>query len=336
MHKSRYYPGLDLIRGLSAIFIMLYHYTTRYNDNPITYGGKTDWIIDIPWGCASVTTFFILSGFLASKYILNDESGDGWKFLEHRIIRLFPTLTICMLLTFIITNLFFKHAAGNLKDLLFSLTLNPQLFGAKYIDGAYWTLRVEFMFYIFISFLMCLHVRYKRLCICSLCLLAILLHPMNCLCGYNVVVKGLIYIVNPSWVSSFMTGISIFFLTRNYKDYFFQVILLLSFISEFLWQDTYHNIFFIATCLFVIITIRYDVDILYKMRLSKLLMWYGKISYPLYLIHQLIGFTIIYYLQIYGYSSTWFIAVPIAVSSFLGWLIHVYVELPSSKILIKS
>lgn len=336
MNKSRYYPGLDLIRGLSAIFILLYHYTTRYNDNPITCGGRTEWIINVPWGCAAVTTFFILSGFLTSKHILNNTVGGGWMFLRHRILRLYPALTVCMILTFIVTNICFKQAAGDLKDLLFSFTLMPQVFGAKYIDGAYWTLRIEFMFYIFIAFLMYLPIGYKKICICALCLLSIMLYPIDCLYGHNAIIRAMIYIVNPSWVSSFMAGMSIFFLINNRRDYFFQVIMLLSVLSTILWQDTYHNIFFAATCLLLIAATCLDMSILQRFRLSGLLMWYGKISYPLYLIHQLIGFAIIYYLQIYGYTSTWFIIIPITVSSFLGWLVHTYVELPISRLFIKS
>ena len=73
-NKHIHYTGLDVVRGLSAILIMLYHYTTRYNQNPITDGAKTDWSISVPWGCAAVTTFFILSGFLCAKHLIKSDS----------------------------------------------------------------------------------------------------------------------------------------------------------------------------------------------------------------------------------------------------------------------
>lgn len=336
MKHRMYYPGLDLMRGISAILILLYHYTARYNENPITDGGKTDWTINIPWGCAAVTTFFILSGFLTSKYIQNTDIGGGGNFLKNRIIRLYPSLIICMILTFTVTNLCFKPAAGEFKDMIFSLTLVPQLFGAKYIDGAYWTLRIEFLFYVFVAFLMYLPVRYKQYCIMLLCAGSILLYPMNHLYGCNIITRMLVYIVNPAWIGSFSIGMAVFFLNYNRRDKFFQLILLLSIISEFLWQDTYHNVFFVITSLLLIIFTNCDnTDTLQKIRLSRLFMWYGKISYPLYLIHQLVGFTIIYYLQTWGYTSTWTILIPIAISSFLGWMIHICIERPASKKLIK-
>ena len=61
---------LDVLRGLSALMIVLYHYTARYMENPITDNpAKGEWMVVFPWGCAAVSTFFILSGFLIAKHI---------------------------------------------------------------------------------------------------------------------------------------------------------------------------------------------------------------------------------------------------------------------------
>ena len=52
---------LNVIRGVSALMIMFYHYTTQY-DNSI--GHLVRYSVTVPWGCYAVYTFFMLSGFL--------------------------------------------------------------------------------------------------------------------------------------------------------------------------------------------------------------------------------------------------------------------------------
>ena len=55
--------GLNYIRGIGAILVMLYHYTTRYLDVMYDMGAESS-RIGIWWGCWAVSIFFILSGFL--------------------------------------------------------------------------------------------------------------------------------------------------------------------------------------------------------------------------------------------------------------------------------
>lgn len=52
---------LDVIRGFSALLIVLYHYTTQYD---ISIGHIVPYAVKVPWGCYAVYTFFLLSGFL--------------------------------------------------------------------------------------------------------------------------------------------------------------------------------------------------------------------------------------------------------------------------------
>ena len=60
--------GLNYIRGICAILIVLYHYTTRYLD--IVYDcGAEKGHIGVWWGCWAVSAFFILSGLLTTLNI---------------------------------------------------------------------------------------------------------------------------------------------------------------------------------------------------------------------------------------------------------------------------
>ena len=52
---------LDVLRGFSALLIVLYHYTTQYEKS---IGHVEMYGVSIPWGCHAVYMFFMLSGFL--------------------------------------------------------------------------------------------------------------------------------------------------------------------------------------------------------------------------------------------------------------------------------
>lgn len=59
------------------------------------------------------------------------------------------------------------------------------------------------------------------------------------------------------------------------------------------------------------------------------------ISYPLYMLHQFIGFAIIQKIELQGgYSQLW-IFVPIVVSVLLAAAVHYTVEVPAAKWLLK-
>lgn len=53
--------GLDWLRAVSMILVVLYHYTTRYQES---IGHVDVWPVAVPWGCYAVNTFFILTGYL--------------------------------------------------------------------------------------------------------------------------------------------------------------------------------------------------------------------------------------------------------------------------------
>ena len=52
---------LNVLRGISALLIVLYHYTVQYEKS---IGHLVPYTVTIPWGCYAVNTFFMLSGFL--------------------------------------------------------------------------------------------------------------------------------------------------------------------------------------------------------------------------------------------------------------------------------
>lgn len=134
---------LDVFRGVSALLIVLYHYTTQY-DKSIGHIGN--YALTFPWGCYAVYAFFMLSGFLI-VYTYKD-TFNIVSFLKKRFLRLYPMFWICMLVTTIYMSFIFPERMPTVKQFLFNLTMFPTLFGSTAIDGVYWTMPKEIIFYI--------------------------------------------------------------------------------------------------------------------------------------------------------------------------------------------
>ena len=145
MKTSHKLVELDWIRGLSALLIMLYHYTYRYNDivSPVH-----DWHIKVIWGNAAVNVFFLLSGFLTA-YTMSDRLSPSI-YLRKRALRLYPTYWTCLIVTSIIVYLYFPSLSLSLKHILINLTMFQGFLGVPNVDGVYWTLKCEIHFYLFV------------------------------------------------------------------------------------------------------------------------------------------------------------------------------------------
>lgn len=108
--------SFDIIRGLAAISIMLYHYTCRYNEIDVLKEAPTDFGLKISWGFAAVSLFFILSGYFSGRHLFDYNSISGGGYLYNRFKRLYPAYIISVFITFLTTKLFLKELSCSYKD----------------------------------------------------------------------------------------------------------------------------------------------------------------------------------------------------------------------------
>lgn len=149
---------LDGLRFFAAFAVVAYHYVaymhTRWGVPPIEL-----FPILAPvaaYGALGVHLFFIISGFVILMSAQNRTVGA---FVASRISRLFPAYWFAVLaavfLYCVIAPGKFKAISGG--DILANLTMAQEGLGVKNIDGVYWTLWVELLFYILICGLICLN-----------------------------------------------------------------------------------------------------------------------------------------------------------------------------------
>lgn len=319
---------IDLIRGISAIFIVLYHYTCRYNENAyvIATDATVEWPIVVNWGYGAVVTFFMLSGFLLAKN-MNNPNIKANRFLSNRLWRLYPTYWISMTITAIIIIICFPEASVGFRDFLINLTMIPGTFKARCVDGAYWTMAYEVKFAIVFSLLLFIrNINIRKLLL--LLWLSISIAASFWAKDDRLLFKFIRVFLIADWVHIFIIGLSIFQIIHN-KDKFYCLLLCLCVASNVLWSfSIVHGIFILATSFLLFFVKKMD-NFKYPRIIYKPIAFVALISYPLYLLHQMIGFSIIRKMKFNGMTNELWIIVPISVSVLLAYIVHKYIEYPS-------
>jgi peptidoglycan/LPS O-acetylase OafA/YrhL len=134
---------LDVLRGLAALAVVLFHYTVRYGE---VYGYPSPPAVRVPLGFYGVEVFFCISGFVI--FMTLERVRAPLDFVIWRFSRLWPAYLAAILLTFTAVHLFAlpgREISG--LDALVNVTMIQGLLHVRSVDGAYWSLQVELIFY---------------------------------------------------------------------------------------------------------------------------------------------------------------------------------------------
>jgi peptidoglycan/LPS O-acetylase OafA/YrhL len=154
--RNHLYP-LDLLRFVSALLVLTYHYgffswARRWGSSVtmLDHTARFDPAAPFTWfGWIGVQVFFVISGFVIANSAYGRSAVD---FLKGRLVRLYPAAWICATITLC--------AWLALAHLPFSAVRSGYLHSmalwifAPWIDGVYWSLAIEVMFYALIFFVL--------------------------------------------------------------------------------------------------------------------------------------------------------------------------------------
>jgi peptidoglycan/LPS O-acetylase OafA/YrhL len=146
----RRYYGIEYLRFALAAVVMLFHY--------FYYGPMYDALPKAlqagPWlsfGPFAVFAFFVISGFVIS---LSAEGKTWGEFIASRISRLVPALIVCATLTYAVVTV--AGAGDNLATWhwIKAVTFLPMMAGGEMIDESYWSIAYEMRFYALVLILL--------------------------------------------------------------------------------------------------------------------------------------------------------------------------------------
>ena len=323
------FTELDGLRGIAALGVVLAHYITLANTffphlrqapvdlNPLTLG---------------VHLFFLISGFVI--FMTVRRVGSAREFLTARAIRLFPPFWVALLLTSAIGYL--SHEAWlkpGLRQFLANLTMAPKLFGEKPVDGAYWTLAVEWVFYLGMALLCALGLtRREQLTTWLLALWAVASVGLSVgLTLWRSAGSGLADVLLTATIAEyaplFASG-ALLFLSRERGRLDPRLALTLpsALATALIVQGPGHAIMLaVPIVIFVAVVVRERTAVLRTAPLQFL----GRVSYGRYLLHQNIGYAMISLTQdrVLGFL----IAFPLTLG--LAWALYELVEVRLSRVL---
>ena len=137
---------LDCARLVAALMVLSFHWTFNGIVN-----GKID---DLPltpitvitrYGYWGVTLFFLISGFVIAESVRGRKPSA---FALSRLNRLYPAFWAAVLLTGTVELIVRAEGMRTTPlTMLVNLTMFPSWLGADYVDGVYWTLEYELIFY---------------------------------------------------------------------------------------------------------------------------------------------------------------------------------------------
>jgi peptidoglycan/LPS O-acetylase OafA/YrhL len=157
MQQRFHLTGLDALRGLAALYVMLRHYTERFNDIYPEFPKPIYELKSYP----AVWMFFIISGFVI--FLSLGHNSTPRKFAEARFWRLYPAFWAAVLITFVLVTLFgLPKREASFGEMLFNLTMIPDVWegwNVAYVDGAYWSMQVLWFFYALVFVVICFKAR---------------------------------------------------------------------------------------------------------------------------------------------------------------------------------
>ncbi len=321
-HPTSRLVAVDALRGIAAMAVVLFHYTTRFSE---LYGGQGSPSVSFPHGHYGVNLFFVISGFVI--FMTLERTKRPMDFVVSRFSRLFPAYWVAIALTFSVvsvTGLPGKEVTA-LQALGNSMMVHG-FFGIPHVDGVYWTLEVELLFYAWMLLLFVSgHLHRVHFALWFLLGLRLLYHVMAVAFGINLswTVSHVLII---SYIPWFALGICIYqtaqrgMVERPVAITAVVSVLALTIVDG--WRIAALAPLF-ATLVWLAATRRAP------WLENRLLAFFGAISYPLYLIHENIGWVVQRGAQQSGWSFDSSIGAALAVTVSLAALVTWSVERPA-------
>lgn len=324
MIKNIRIDELDSLRGLAVILVVLYHYTTRYEE---IYGHKkVDYLLDVSYGHYGVELFFMISGFVIFLSLNNISSPK--EFIIKRVIRLYPVYIVSVTITFLSVRI---YSLTEREVTLFEAIINLSMFQAylpsiRHVDGAYWSLSVELSFYLLCAIIIYFKKvnKFSMLSLFWLILSFVILYFNDNRYINFIGTKLFIY----HYSHLFIIGI-MFYKIYMEKKVEYYLIIILALLYELL-LNGFEEVLIVGFFVLVFTLLINNSLIFLNI---KILRFFGTISYALYLIHQNMGYIILHYLENKGLVNETFILIPISVSIFLAIILTYLVEKPFQKYL---
>ena len=317
--------GLDSLRGFAGLSVVSYHFVREYG---VTFndGAQQAWMDR--YAHYGVEIFFIISGFV--MFLTLSRSPSLWRFIVARIARLAPAFYCCLVITTVVMAL---HPLPQLPcptalKLAANLTMAPELLGHEPMDWSYWTLGYEFVFYAMIG---TLFVRRGMRHIDWYCLAWMAASAVTQLAMAHIPQRvGEVLLIG--YGQFFIIGIALYRFHVGQATRLTALALMVAIgLSGFgaSWRAPTPGWLYCAVTLILTGLAWLAITDRIPRLIRTPFAWVATISFPLFLIHQFVGYQIIAALRAAGHPHWASAAIATLCSVAMAVLIYRFVELPA-------
>ena len=323
-NESFFREDIQGLRGLSILAVIIFHFFPKL----------------LPNGFLGVDLFFIISGYLITNIIIRDIKKNNFNifnFYLKRFKRIYPAILI-LLLVFSLISLFFLlpiDLKNFFNSIIATLFFIPNIY--FWFNGGYfgaisdlkpmlhmWSLGVEIQFYIFFPIFLIFLFKFLKKKIILLFILVIIFSYILNLYLINIDGANLAFFMLPNRIWEFLIGglVAIIPIIRLKSSlhliscYFFLIILFSVIIFDLYVSAILRSTLLILSSSFIIYLGRTNQSNHFSFLRNKILFFFGKISYSLYLWHWPILVLAKYYFvrSLYIYESFSFLLISIIIS----------------------
>ena len=334
---------LDGLRGIAIFLVLLYHAYSNDWANNLPYHDRYDSITLFHFGKFGVQLFFMISGFVIAMTL--EKCNSFWDFMVRRWLRLFPAMLVGSLIILITSPLFSArpYGAPHLQDLLPGLTfIEPEFFrwffDQKILEGSFWTLFVEMKFYL-LAGLMYFTIGPKQMIavLVAMFLSTIIFEFSSSFLAaeFAAQLKTCLHYLNWQHYGWFAAG-ALFYQYVESKNFKYWLLgLFVALLAARCLGGLPSKSMIYATVLVGIFAFSMFNPTVQKVLSSKLLVFFGFISYPLYLVHENATVSMINQLHdAYPAVPAFLLPVlPIIVVVIVAWIIAKYLEPQTRKLI---
>lgn len=322
--SSQRFTELDALRGLAALGVVIFHYTSIYSGE---YRPDPPALFEFPWGNYGVHLFFMISGFVI--FMTLEKTKHPMDFIVSRFSRLYPAYWAAVIVTYVIVKFSsFSQLKVPAKHAVFNLSMVQDWFHLLRVDGVYWTLTIELSFYV-LMFTLFLVKGLKHIEALGLIWLVLMManerlagllpwHVPDAVAVTNLLVYGHLFFAGILFYNLRMKG-------HTWQRY---AALALCLAVEFLVNEIAYGgpaVAILFGVFYLFITGRLG------WLAQKPLVYLGIISYTLYLTHQYIGYVIIDYLFGFNVNAWVRLIVPLMCALLIASAITYGVERPAME-----
>lgn len=320
---------LDALRGLAALAVVLFHYTTRYDQ---LFGRAVPLGFSLPWGDHGVDLFFVISGFVILMTL--ERATSSLDFIVGRCARLYPAFWVAVGLTFtIVTCATLPDWQVTPRDALLNLSMLPSLLKAELVDGVYWSLQTELFFYVA---MLALHQAgwLKRLPLTLFLWLLVATAVQGALAlgadqsRFSGLLTKLLTLLSLDYLHLFAIGMVLYRMYQQQRVRWSGALLIAACI---LWRglfdpDTNGALIVLLVTAIMALALRGQAWLR-----TRPLVFLGSISYSLYLLHQNIGYVVIRELTLCGIDPRLSLLAALVTSLPLATLLTYLIERPALR-----